>query len=416
MESPKGSHRWRLRVFAGTDPMTKTPRQMSKTVVAKNKTAAQAALKAWQRELGDTPKPGSGATVRVLLEEFITYKEGRGAPQTTIYTDRHAAEAIIGPELGDIPIGALTVRHIDVWQGHLLTGVGRKFASEEARAKATANGRVPKLAPASARRHFAVLSAALGKAFDWGWVPENICARADAPSPPNHPVVAPTPAQVSQLFAHAWVTNTRWAALLTLALVTGARRGEVCSLRFGDIEYFDHEEEEWAILRYHRVPWRAGKERGERDGLKGKASEKLVTVGPEVAQFLKGWRARCEQDALEKDLTLVPDAFVVSPFPDGSRPVNPDSFGSAISRWCEDLEMPHIHLHSQRHYAATRLMAEGVDVRNVAEILGHADGGRLVLQVYAHGDPVVQRRAARVLGKVLDGQVIPTNEAKDPAK
>lgn len=412
MESPKGSGRWRLRVFAGTDPMTGKPRQMSKTVAAKNKTAAQAILKTWQREIGDSPKPGSTATVRVVLDEFLAFKSGRGASPTTLYTDRHAADQIICPELGDIPICDLTVRHIDVWQGHLLSGIGRLFATEEAKVKATRNGRLPKLEPASARRHFAVLSAALSKAHDWGWVNENICERAQAPAAPSRSVVAPTIAQVTQLLDHAYATNPSWAVLLTLALVTGARRGEVCALRWNDIEYASYEDEEWALIRYHRTPWRAGPERGEKEGLKGKASEKTVTVEPGVTTFLKDWRTRCEYEAMDKGLSLVPDAFVVSPFPDGGRPVNPDSFGSAVSRWCDELKMPHVHLHSQRHFAATRMSAEGIDVRDIAEILGHADGGRLVLRTYAHGDAAVQRRAARVLGQPIVGRALPERSGR----
>lgn len=80
---------------------------------------------------------------------------------------------------------------------------------------------------------------------------------------------------------------------------------------------------------------------------------------------------------------MAADGFVVSPFADGSRPVNPDSSSSAVHKLCIDLQMPPIHLRSLRHLAATELLAAGIDARNVAEALDHANPS-LTLSVYAH--------------------------------
>jgi integrase len=53
--------------------------------------------------------------------------------------------------------------------------------------------------------------------------------------------------------------------------------------------------------------------------------------------------------------------------------------------------------HMMRHLFASSLIAGGVDVRTVAEYLGHSDGGALVLKTYSHLMPDSDERVRRVL-------------------
>lgn len=398
-ERSKG--RWQLRMYAGSDPVTGKPRLVERTVDAPNKTKAQEKLREELAKLEASSALGTSATVRVICEEWLRHKAGRSHEPKTIHEDGRCIENIICPELGDVPGRELTSRHIDEWQLHLLTGEGRLFATPEKEATARRGGRVPKLKDGSVRRHFAVLSAALGKAVDWGWLEQNPCERLTAPPANDRDQPSPNADQVTSLIRRAIEKNPRWAMLLIMAIISGARRGEVAALRWTDVEPFDQDGETWAIITFRRSVWRAGKERGVKDTLKGGGKGKLVTVEPIVVAYLEQWRLQCQDWAAEADVALVPDAFIVSPFSDGSRPVNADSFGSAIRRWCRDLGMPEIHLHSQRHHAASALIKAGIDVRATSEILGHRDGGRLLLKTYAHGDAATHQAAARVLGRPL---------------
>jgi integrase len=62
--------------------------------------------------------------------------------------------------------------------------------------------------------------------------------------------------------------------------------------------------------------------------------------------------------------------------------------------------MPYVHLHSIRHFAATEMLAAGVDPRNAAEILGHASPA-LTLGLYGHATADRQRAASEVLARTL---------------
>jgi hypothetical protein len=64
-------------------------------------------------------------------------------------------------------------------------------------------------------------------------------------------------------------------------------------------------------------------------------------------------------------------------------------------------EAPQIRLHDLRHYAATQLIAGGVDLRTVSGRIGHAGEGATTLRVYTHFLAAADRQAAEVLERTL---------------
>jgi integrase len=379
---PKGSGsiqqiapaKYRLRVFVGTDPVTGSPRQITRTVQAKTRREAQQILDSLRDDVVDAEPTGTTATVRTVINEWLTHSEARGRSPKTLHEARRSAETVIFPVLGDVRLQELTPRHLDELYRRLSTGEGRDRP----------------LKPASIRRHHAVLSAALGQAVRWGWLDRNPAERAQPPALGRASLRVPTPDEVRALLSRSQAENDKWGMLIALAVLTGARRGELCALRWPDVD--------GDVIGIRRSVYRAGDARGEK-GTKG-GRERQVMVGPPGVELLRQWRTRCEKHAAERGVELAADAFVVSPFPDGSRPVNPDSFSAAVYRMCKELGMPHVHLHSLRHFAATEMLAAGIDARNAAEVLGHANPS-LTLSVYTHATAERQRKAADVLGRVL---------------
>jgi len=55
--------------------------------------------------------------------------------------------------------------------------------------------------------------------------------------------------------------------------------------------------------------------------------------------------------------------------------------------------LPRIRFHDLRHTAATLLLAQGINVKVISEMLGHADVS-ITLRVYAHVMPHMQQQAA----------------------
>ena len=129
-------------------------------------------------------------------------------------------ETVIYPEFGDLPITQLTPRMLDEWYRKLATGEGR-----DRKLKAT-----------SIRRHHAILSSSLSQAVRWGWIERNPAERSQPPSMERVELQVPTPDEVRRLLAAAQARGPNWGMLLSLAVLTGGRRGELCGLRWIDVE------------------------------------------------------------------------------------------------------------------------------------------------------------------------------------
>jgi integrase len=113
--------------------------------------------------------------------------------------------------------------------------------------------------------------------------------------------------------------------------------------------------------------------------------------------MLREHRAECEKTFALAGERLDPASFVSSAAPDRSRPRDPSSMSHRFKRLADGLGID-AHLHTLRHYAATELLAAGVDLRTVAGRLGHAGGGTTTLRVYAAWVSESDRRAAEILG------------------
>lgn len=87
--------------------------------------------------------------------------------------------------------------------------------------------------------------------------------------------------------------------------------------------------------------------------------------------------------------------------PDG-RPYHPDRFSREFDRRVERHGMQRIRLHDLRHTWATLALQAGVDVKVVAERLGHSSA-KITWDVYQHVTPAMQSNAAETVAGPIFG-------------
>jgi integrase len=134
-----------------------------------------------------------------------------------------------------------------------------------------------------------------------------------------------------------------------LAATTGARRGELCALRWTDIDF------EKATLRFDESVVAASGGAVVR-GPKTRASIRTIAIDLESLAELEALRSDHEQLALDCGTTLAPEAFVFTAVPPGLDLVHPDTVSHAFSRVRRAAGLPEdVHLHSLRHFHATLL-------------------------------------------------------------
>jgi len=182
--------------------------------------------------------------------------------------------------------------------------------------------------------------------------------------------------------------------LIYAAATTGARRGELCGLRWSDIDL------DLATMTVARSISDAGREVAVKDTKTHQA--RRLALDPTTVEVLRDHRQLVERRAHDARVTLSPSAYVWSQDLDAASPYRPDRVTGAFRSLRDRLGLPQVTFHALRHFAATTLAAQGVGVRTIAGRLGHANPG-ITLRTYAHFLDTADRDAADAIGKALDG-------------
>jgi integrase len=211
----------------------------------------------------------------------------------------------------------------------------------------------------------------------------------------------PAAHELARLFAQATEVDVDLADYVLLAAATGARRSELIALRWPDLD-----------LAKASVWISRGIVLGD-DGLVEKDTKthvaRRVSLDPTTVAAMNAHRARAVERARLCECELDRRAFVFSNEIDASACWYPDSVSRAFARLCRKAGIKGVRMHDLRHYVATRLLSEGVDVRTVAGRLGHRHAAT-TLNVYSHFLPEADREAANVLGRIFDEALLEVTE------
>jgi integrase len=359
---------WRLRAFTGRDPVSGRPRQVQETFHG-TETAARKALADLVTRAGAGKVDRTSATVGQLLDrwlEQITAERSRSYVART----RRKVEGRLRPVLGTIRLTELGADSLD-----------RLYATWRAEG----------LSPATIRNLHAILSSACHRGVKWGWLTTSPTDLASPPAARSPEMKVPAPEQLVQLVAVAEPDDPVLAAAIAMAGLTGARRGELCALRWSDVDL------EAGTMRIERSLTVA--DRVATVGATKTHQARRVALDPVAVEVLTRHRAFIDQRSADIESPLVEDPYVLSYQAHSGTPVNPDTISHRFAALCKRLGMP-FHFHELRHFSVTTLLAAGIDVRTVAERHGHAQA-TMTLNRYAHALPERDRAAAAVLGRAL---------------
>jgi integrase len=366
-ERPDRPGYWTLRVWHGVDPGTNKRRRKVWTFKANGRKAAERRAAELVAALDVAQPVGSKMTVAALLNEFMKFSEGRGRSPKTLHEHRRTIDNFLVPAIGSIRIDQLTPHDLD-----------SLYASAQTKERP--------LAPATIRRYHAIIAAALNQAVKWEWLVVSPASKVTLPALKNTQPDIPSPQEVRDLIAACYALSELLGVFAVLAAVTGARRGELAALRWSAVQGNE--------IRIDSSVYSAGNDTGVKSTKTGQ--ERILHAGPWVVDVLENWRRSCELQAEEFRVELEDNGFVFAIRPDGHSPINIDTITSMFRRAADSLDPPltHVHLHSLRHFAATELLAAGVNPRDAANRLGHADPA-LTLRVYAHATNERQREAGQ---------------------
>lgn len=367
---------WELRAYSGTDPVTGRKKYVTRTVRGSRK-AAERGLAHLIVEVTGGAHAALDATVTDLVLRWFELAKPELSPSTIRGYERNINNHIL-PILGKSKVSRLKAAEIDHFYAML-------------RDRGGVDGRP--LSPASVRQVHAILRRALQQGVKWEWISSNAAASATTPKVRQFKVEPPDPAAVMKLIDAAASDDLNFACFLVVAATTGARRGELCALRWNSINF-----EDGSLTISGSVVEGVRSELIEKD-TKTHGSRKIA-IDELTADALKAHLVRCEVRAKECDAELTMNAFVFSPDADGQRPAVPNDVTKKFMRLRDRVGLESVRLHDLRHFAATRLLSAGVSVRTVSGRLGHASAS-MTLGVYAHFLEVSDREAADALGLLI---------------
>ncbi len=307
-----------------------------------------------------------------LVRDWIDLREPKLSP-STVDVYRQVIEHRLVPALGRRKVAKLTARDLDRYYAALL-----------------AEG----LAPGTIAKLHAIIRGALDQGRKWGLTAVNVADDASPPKNIRKPVEAVALESVVQMLD---ASDDWFSVLFRVAVVTGARRGEVVGLQWRDID-FDRQ----TIRICRSVVRDKNSRRVVRDTTKTNRHDTL-SVDAKTIGILRGWRTKCIENAFACGVRLQEDAFVFSPQPDGS-----------IPRWPKDVDYAFVKVRKRlgltgftfkdatRHFMVTRLVAKGEDIRTVAGRARHSSPSA-TLNTYAHFLPQRDQEAATAMADLLDG-------------
>jgi integrase len=364
---------WRLRATAGYDGATGNPRQLSRTVNGGVRVAERELARfVGEVEAGEVPM-GTDQTLAAFLDSWLAFVEPLRSP-TTIRGYRDKVRRWKAA-LGTRKVSKLTAQDLDRTYSRWLEDGA---------------------APQTVQHCHRVLATALKQAQRWGLLTRCVTDLARPPASVHRPEPDLDPATWEALVLDLKDREPVTAMAVLLAGVTGARRGELCGLRWSDI---DETSRQLTIARSIRhgldkqelvvAPTKTG--RARRISLDTRALEVLVR-----------YREQAESWAAAARVAMAPDGYILTLDPSGVTPIKPDTITSGFARAARRVGV-RLRFHDLRHMSASLLIGAGTDVRTVAGRLGHADAST-TLRIYAHAFEARDRQAAEVLGALLPGQ------------
>ncbi|MEV0290649.1 tyrosine-type recombinase/integrase [Kribbella sp. NPDC050820] len=408
---------YRVRVYAGVDPVTKKPVYLRETIAAgpDAKRKAEKALTRLQNQVDERRAPRTSATLNQLLDRY--FEVGLDVAPGTRRDYASKASKHIRPILGSTPIARIQAdtleslyadlrrcrdhchgrdyiqhrtTHPHVCDEHGASGSCEPFDPACRRCKRMCKPHECRPYKASGIRtvHW-ILSGAFDAAVRWGWIGVNPANVARKPAIPTAKPGPPTAQEAAQLVNEAWARGPDWGVFVWTAMTTGARRGELCALHWYHLKLDN------SVVVIERAIGKG--ENGEWVEKDTKSHQhRRIVLDEETTGILREHRALAEAQAEELGVKMDDRGYVFSLAPNHGTFLDPSTTTHRFERMARRLRIDST-LHKLRHYSATELLNAGVNIRAVAGRLGHGGGGATTLRVYAAWLAEADQRAAPAL-------------------
>ncbi len=309
-------------------------------------------------------------SVGEMLDLWAENQNSSWSP-STVHNHRSRIRMVKTDRIAETPLARLTAVDVDQWHARLV----RRGLGEGA-----------------VRNQHTALRAAVTLAVRWAWLPTNVVAVARLGRRKTQPRGTLGQEEVRAVLSSAEKLSREGriephaALAMRLAAVTGARRSELAALRWDDLDESRLTIDSSIVVLRHTSP---RSKPTLRDDPTKTANRRVITLDVTTLRVLEEIKADFARFG----------PWILSA---GDKPVSPERV-SAWWRRARDVAQVDSkwRLHDLRHWSATMSIAEGHDIRTVANRLGHANPS-MTLRTYAHAVESTDAPVATTLGRALD--------------
>lgn len=312
--------------------------------------------------------PSCSMTVRIMMETWLSLRSA-DVKESSYQRYKMLIDKHVLPRLGGIRVGALTAQILSAFISNLMKE-GRTDGRGGLSAKTVGDIlSIFKSALRLAGRSYTVDSAL----FD-----------VKAPTPRGKAVYTFGEEECRLLTGRILEAPDLSGAAYLLALNCGLRIGEVCGLKWEDIDFTKRE------LAVNRTVLR----------IKNSLRTEVVVQTPKTESSMRVIPLTAEMLLLLTSLrnTRRDDAFILS----GSRtkPLEPRALQYRFRVFLKRVGLKHRNYHALRHTFATRSIGKGFDAKTLSELLGHKNV-RTTLQLYVHPTMLQKRQVVEAVSSLL---------------
>ena len=263
------------------------------------------------------------------------------------------------------------------------------------------------LAPKTIKHHIAFISTVFDHAVKMQMIQFNPCRNVTLPKMTTKEREIYTLEEVQQmldLFENESEANFKYVIFFTLAAFTGLRRGELLGLEWKDFDW-----DNCLVSVVRTSEWT--KEKGiYTDTPKTQSSKRILKIPAELAAQLLRFKKWQDNYKVSIGSKWVENDRLFTKW--NGEPMGMRSPYKFFEKFCKRTGMRFVNIHSFRHFNATVMILNGVDVKTVQACLGHNDVNT-TLSIYAHSFQEAQARAMTSVADCIYNRRKTTDNSND---
>jgi integrase len=376
----RGKNSWRLIVYAGVGPDGKEIRHR-KTIQAASKREAEKELAKFVVEV---EQKQCIVPSRLTLAEFSTqwlkmYAKKELSP-TTAQGYASMLRLRILPALGHIQLDELKPLHLIKFYDNL--------KENGIRLDKKPGG----LSQQSILHHHRLISSMLQTAVEWQLLSLNVAKNIKSPKTSKQEMEFYDESEVHTILKHLQNEEIKFRSLITLAITTGLRKGELLGLEWQHINFEKQTLEVKQASQYLNGKGLVTKEP------KSNTSKRNLSLSDTEVTLLRELKAFQEEQKAELGSHWLDSNRLFTQW--NGNPMHPNTVNNWFQKFLKRHGIAKKRFHSLRHTNITLLLAQNVDVMTVIRRAGHADG-TMTLNRYGHALERGDRSAAAKLDTLL---------------